>query len=99
MAFGGDLGLSLDLRQLPREGKFSGDDRLLFSESATRLLFEVPEAGAAAFEKAMAGFPVRAIGRFEEGGRFTVTGSAGAVIVDAGIDALFDAWNGPFKDW
>ncbi len=47
MAFAGDLGLTLELGALPVEGTLD-DPRLLFSESPTRFLLEVPPEKAAA---------------------------------------------------
>ena len=97
MAFAGGLGLTLDLKSVP--GDAGRDDFILFSESASRLLLEVTPENAAAFEKQMAGLPVKRIGRVEEGKTFRVLGLDGKPVVETTVDQLRQAWEGPFKGW
>ena len=98
MAFSGKIGLSLDLRQVPRQG-IERDDILLFAESASRFLLEVPPDKEEAFRKALQGIPADRIGRFEESPSLRVTGLAGTPVIDATLKALQEAWQRPFKDW
>ena len=95
MAFAGDLGLDLDLGRVPATTKRS--DRRLFSESTTRLLLEVPESEAAAFEKRMstASVPCASVGRVVEAKRLTIRSVAGDLdVISSPLDALRDAWRG-----
>ena len=98
MAFAGGLGLTLDLRAVPAAAGLD-DAATLFSESATRLLLEVPADKAEAFEKQMAGFPAAKIGRFEAEPLLRVTGLGGKRVAEAPVQALRDAWEAPFKQW
>ncbi|MEO0052483.1 MAG: phosphoribosylformylglycinamidine synthase subunit PurL [candidate division WOR-3 bacterium] len=63
MAFAGGLGARLDLRRVPGAQQFERDDFLLFSESNSRFLCEVPLEARHHFERLMQGLPVRAIGQ------------------------------------
>ncbi len=104
MAFAGGLGLTLDLRAVP-VAKVPGrpdpltDAEALFSESATRLLLEVPPAKAEEFEKGMAGYPAARIGRFEQEPVLRVMGLSGKPVIEAAVQALREAWEAPFKGW
>src|SRR6185503_7166735 len=65
MAFGGGLGLALDLAKVPFAALPSGwdaDAARLFSESCTRFLVEVAPEHAPLFERRFAGLPCAAIG-------------------------------------
>ena len=98
MAFSGGLGLTLDLKQVPRE-RIDREDALLFSESASRFLLEVPPEKEEAFRAACAGLTFAKIGTFESGRVFRVVGFSGSPVIETTIDALQEAWQRPFKDW
>ena len=98
MAFAGNLGLSLDLKAVPAEG-CSRDDELLFSESASRVLLEVPADRAEAFEKAMAGFQAARIGRWESNGVLRIQGLAGKSVIELPVEKLRESWELPFRGW
>ena len=92
MAFGGGLGLAIDLGQVATEGKLDAV-KTLFSESASRLLAEVAPAKQAEFEKTLrdAGVDFAKIGAVNDSRRLTAT-SGGRAVIDADITALKDAW-------
>jgi len=98
MAFAGDLGMSLNLGRAPLGEEITRDDVVLFSESNSRFLAEVPEALAAAFESQMSGVPCARIGTVTETPLFTVVGRDGKSLIEAEIQALREAWIRPL-DW
>ena len=98
MAFAGGLGIALDLTAVPQEG-CSREEEILFSESASRILLEVPADRAAELEKILAGFPVARIGTWEKEPIFRVKGLSGQPLLEVPIHRLREAWEGPFKGW
>ena len=76
MAFGGDLGLELDLTAIPLGELPRGYDPTtvaLFSESCTRFLVEVQPDACDAFEQHLAGHAIARIGRVIEGQELRLT--------------------------
>ncbi len=93
MAFAGDLGLDLDLGKVP--GPVRRSDKLLFSESTTRFLVEIPSEQGPEFERHMAaaGVPVGAAGRVTEAPRLTIRSVGGdRDVIAASIKELRTAW-------
>jgi len=99
MAFSGGLGMRLSLKAVPAAKNVSRDDVLLFSESNTRFIVEVPSDRSPDFDKTMAGVPCARIGAVTGDGRFVVEGREGKAVVDTSINKLKDAWQEPFKTW
>jgi len=95
MAFAGDLGLDLSLASVPREAGLQDSGRLLFSESTTRFLVEVPRRRAKDFEKLMAGLPCACIGQVTRQGILRVEGTGGKTVVSASCGVLREAWKRP----
>jgi phosphoribosylformylglycinamidine synthase II len=95
MAFGGDLGLKLDLSAVPREAELEDSARILFSESLTRFLVEVPRTRAARFEKLLKGLPCAPLGEVTRKPQLAVRGLNGKVVVKADCEALRKAWKKP----
>ena len=78
-------------------GPVRRDDRLLFSESASRFLVEVEPASAEAFARRMAaaGVAAAAVGRVTETPRVVVRGVGGARdVVSVEVAACAAAWRG-----
>lgn len=96
MAFTGDCGLELDLRKVPAEA-LDRDDFVLFSESNSRFLIEVPEEAKDDFEDLMKGIAHADIGRTVEDRQFRVRGLRGKVVVEALLDDLIERWQRTFK--
>jgi phosphoribosylformylglycinamidine (FGAM) synthase-like enzyme len=95
MAFGGDLGLKLSLRDVPREAGLEDSARLLFSESLTRFLVEVPRARAARFEKLFKGLPCARVGEVARKPELAIRAVNKKTIVKADCETLRKAWKKP----
>jgi len=91
MALASDYGVELDLRKVPREG-LSRNDFVLFSESNSRFLLEVPEKTRGDFEAVMKGAACSEIGWVAKNPRLVVYGLDGAVAVDASLKDLRGSW-------
>lgn len=96
MAFAGELGISLDLSQA-RKANFVSVESLLFSESNSRFVCEVPAAQTAAFEASMDGLPVYKIGSVESNENVKIA-CDGKTLVDVTWASLRDKWLAPL-DW
>ena len=106
MAFAGGFGISLRLADVPRDlaatvahAGAGLDAYLLFSESNTRFLCEVPPEAQSRFEQALDGVPHAAVGRIESGSRLQIAGTdaAGSPVVDAELADLKEAWQKPLR--
>ena len=105
MAFAGELGLDLDLSHLhdPDHLDAASDEDavLLFSESTTRFLVEVPLLRSEDFERhftdAGLGDIARPIGEVILSGRFRVRGKEGAPLFDLPIEDLRAAHKSGFQ--
>jgi phosphoribosylformylglycinamidine synthase len=112
MAFAGDLGAELFLRQAVVDDSIrdlapaEAPAAILFSESNSRFLVEVPERAAEAFERATSGVPRAWIGRVTGDNNLKIydaefagdTAATGALLVDAPVSELKEAWQRPL-DW
>lgn len=107
MAFAGGLGLRLDLAAVPRA--FGGEpvaagtseaNVLLFSESNTRFLCEVPSDRAAEFERILAGVPCGRLGDVTAGQAIELgylTGATPQVVLRDELAALKECWQAPLR--
>ncbi len=95
MAFTGGLGLEVNLMKVPITVEMR-DDQLLFSESNGRLLVEVRESDAEAFEALMKGSKVAWIGSVVEEPRLSIVNISGIVIDVSNRDAI-KAWKTPLE--
>jgi phosphoribosylformylglycinamidine synthase II len=98
MAFAGNLGAKIELDQVPQDGISAPhrDTVLLFSESNTRFLCEVPLAAAESFEKLLGDVPFGKLGVVTDSGDLVITSSGHPVVV-AGLDRLKAAWQSPLN--
>jgi phosphoribosylformylglycinamidine synthase len=98
MAFAGGLGAKIELAAVPHSA--SNDPHLaavlLFSESNTRFVCEVPAAQAAAFEAKLAGVPFAQIGEVTTADDLQVTHNGHPLII-VGLDRLKAAWQSPLN--
>jgi phosphoribosylformylglycinamidine (FGAM) synthase-like enzyme len=92
MAFAGGLGVDVDLLRVPTAPGHLRDDAVLFSESNSRFVVEVPESRASAFERVVAGVPFAWIGTTSADAHVRITGGTGATVVNEPIDGLREAW-------
>lgn len=97
MAFAGGVGLALDLEAVPHDG---GADELtlLFAETPTRFLLEVPPGATTRLEAALAGVPFARVGTTEPTGRLRVRGRGGATVLDEALADLQAVWRDPLFD-
>jgi phosphoribosylformylglycinamidine synthase len=91
MCLGGRLGAQVELAPL-LNGSLTAEGAL-FGESNGRLLVEVADADAPAFEAALAGTALTRLGAVSAVQRLSIT-LAGAPAVELGIEQLLSAWKG-----
>ena len=94
MAFAGDLSAEIDPQLVPHELEAEGlaEATLLFSESNTRFLCEVPPKSAEEFEQTLSGIPCGRIGAVTDSGRLTI-----GTDLDLSVHKLKAAWQAPFN--
>jgi len=91
VAFGGELGMTLDLGKVLSEGSLR-DDHVLFSESCGRFLLTVPSASRTEFESFFAGLPCSRVGEITSNQRLVIWGQDGKVLVDESVKQLKASW-------
>jgi len=97
MAFSGGYGISLNLADVPRSERVRRDSQILFSESNSRFLVEVPERFRVDFERVMGGCAFSIVGKVREDKEFHMQGLNGQRIVSADISELMDAWKSTLR--
>ena len=109
MAFAGGLGAKLRLAEVPTsvpaaERSEGFDEVLLFSESNTRFLVEVPHANRLHFEAALSEVPLAHIGEVTDSGRLQIAATpiahrqlSAAWLVDLDLATLKEAWQKPLR--
>ncbi|MSR75087.1 MAG: phosphoribosylformylglycinamidine synthase subunit PurL [Planctomycetes bacterium] len=96
MVFAGEIGAEVDLDLVPVTVKCEDDRVLLYSESLTRFLVEVPEAHCARFTKLMAGVPHARIGSTRSEPRLTLRrSSSGRTLVAVEAAVMERAFRAP----
>ncbi|MCX5641952.1 MAG: AIR synthase-related protein [Candidatus Omnitrophica bacterium] len=93
MAFGGMIGLEIDLRQVLYSGP-ACPDAILFSESASRFLVEVSPANRTKFEKLFPDHSFGCIGETIKKPVLKVKGLNKSTIISEDLKALFRIWKG-----
>ncbi len=93
-AIGGRLGLTVDLDQVPTARPLR-PDRLLFSESAGRLIVSVDPAQRQGFEKLFTGLPMAAVGTVTAEPVMEIR-NGDQPLVRLALERLVDAWKRPF---
>ena len=96
-AFAGGFGISVDLHDVPVNAAMR-EDRLLYSESASRLLVTVKEENSEQFEKLFAGQIFACIGEVTADEYLKITGLQGEVLIRSTIDDLKEAWQSPLRE-
>jgi phosphoribosylformylglycinamidine synthase II len=95
MAFAGGLGMDLDLSCSRDASGLQDPAVLLFSESNTRFLVEIPPQHRDQFEAAFADLPVVRLGTVSGHSRLTVTDSTHGTLIDSPLSELRHAWKAP----
>lgn len=91
MLFSGRYGGTIDLSKVPRGRKVDRNDTLLFSESNSRLLIEVPEENIYELKRVLRG-PSEDIGAVTSNEYLEVNGLDGKQIIYTQIADLKEAW-------
>lgn len=97
MAFSGDRGIDLWLNNVPRTDYVQTDAQILFSESNSRFLVEVPKTVQADFEEATKGVVVSLVGEVKKERSFSVYGLNGKKVIEADLNELMKAWKSTFR--
>ncbi|MBS7656954.1 MAG: phosphoribosylformylglycinamidine synthase subunit PurL [Candidatus Bathyarchaeia archaeon] len=92
MAFSGGLGMDISLTRFPQSVPITRNDFVLFSESNSRFLVEVPEKAKEDFEAIMKGANYACIGRVTKEKCLLIRGLNGEPVIEADLDVLRDAW-------
>jgi len=97
VAMAGELGMEIDLDQIPAEDGLS-ISRLLYSESCGRFIITVAYEKRQRFEETFSGMKMGLIGTATESPDFSVKNSEGQTIIKEDIYRLKESWNKPFGD-
>ena len=96
IAMAGEVGLEVDLGQVPVEGELT-NDRILYSESPGRFIVTVAPEKRQKFEKVLDGYPFSLIGEITEEPWLRVKGVGGkGMIINQSVGALKQAWKKTF---
>ena len=98
MAFAGEWGVEISLDPLAKSAGIADAGTLLFSESNTRFVMEVPPVYVEEFQANFADLPVVELGCVSEGDRVRILGTSGNFLVDVPWSELKTAWQKPL-DW
>jgi phosphoribosylformylglycinamidine synthase len=93
MALAGELGMTLDLSKIPNE-ECRRDDTLLFSETNSRFLIEVPEHVTSQFEDCFKECTYSRIGEVTTNSHLVIRGRTKTRLIDIETDVLRSAWIG-----
>jgi len=95
MAFAGGLGARISLTGIADDLE---DGAILFSESNSRFLVEVPQERASEFEACFVSSPAQMIGQVSETDRLVVEDDSGTTLIDSSLESLKQAWQGTFAE-
>ena len=97
MAFAGGLGVSLDLQLLAKSTGLNDDVALLFSESNSRFVIEVPAESQSVVESLCrsANVPITKLGDVTASDRLVIQGVNGEVVIDSSLSELKHCWQQP----
>jgi phosphoribosylformylglycinamidine synthase len=91
MALASKHGIELDLRKVPAS-RISRNDFILFAESNSRFLVEVPGSAKQSFENLMRGKICSEIGRVTQKQTLSIRGLDGGTAIDASTYSLRHSW-------
>ncbi|UCH32891.1 MAG: phosphoribosylformylglycinamidine synthase subunit PurL [Candidatus Bathyarchaeota archaeon] len=92
MAISSNLGLELRLNNIACAESVRRKDYLLFSESNSRFLVEVPMGKAPEFSRIMKKVPHSIIGKVTKDPHFCIYGLRNEIVIDLKVDELRRAW-------
>ena len=88
-------GIDLDLVPLRKAAGIDDPAILLFSESNTRFLIEVPPSRRSEFEGLFKNLPAVLVGHVTDDGRLRVSDEGDAHLIDSSLIDLKQAWKSP----
>ena len=97
MAFAGGWGASLSLADVPNTIDDESEVTILFAESNSRFICEVPVDKKAEFERLLSDVPHAAIGEVTDTDRVVIADSTGASLIDSNITELKESWQSPLR--
>ncbi len=97
VAMGGNLGMEIDLAQVPA-AKTKRNDVILFSESTGRFIVTIDPEKQESFEKIFKGQVYAFIGTVTEAPDFIIRGISGRELISMQVQELKMAWKKPFGD-
>ena len=97
MAFSGGFGIALNLSAVVTDGHIHRNDTLLFSESNTRFVVEVPQEHQKQFETIMMDIPCGLIGKVISDPFLQIKGLQNKPVINENIDDLKEAWQSPLR--
>ncbi len=98
MAGGGNAGMRINLDKVRTDRRYRRDDKVLYSESAGRMIVEIRPHERAAFEEIM-GDIASCIGTISDDTEFVINGLSKNNIIRQDIYDLKNAWKEPFREW
>jgi len=96
-AFAGGFGVSVELSRVDAESGLR-DDKLLFSESQSRLLVTIRPEHRETFEAEFDGQSCALIGSVSKSKQLQINGVSGEPLINASIDQLKEAWQAPLRE-
>jgi len=96
MAFTGNYGIELWLKNVPRPKGLTRNDFILFSESNSRFLLEVDEKRQEKFEELMEDNLFALVGRVKSGSCLSIYDVKDKKLVEVGLATLRKAWKSTF---
>ena len=99
MSFTGELGLELDLRNIPHGRGSWRNDIALFSESNSRFLIEVNRDDEDSFVKNLESVSYAKIGTVSHKSILSIKGLEGNIICTTELEKLYDAWHRGVGSW
>jgi len=98
MAIGGELGVEVYLKDVPRADAIESPATVLFSESNGRYIVEVRPEDREAFEAVMEEVPYGRIGTTKQELGLTVFGKDDEALLTTSVESLRRAWRGPLEE-
>lgn len=105
-AIAGQLGLEVDLANIPHDKNITRDDYLLFSETQSRFIVTIDPSKKDSFEKIFASLPRQdggqifaQIGQINEDQNFTIRDADKKEIIKTNIPTLTEHYRKTFKDY
>lgn len=97
MAFAGGFGASVSLADIPNNIDGEHDATILFSESNSRFICEVPDDKRAEFERLVSKLPYARIGEVTDTGRVVIANGNGESLIDGSNADLKESWQSPLR--